>query len=162
MNVQSYTLTPSASGLDRTTLRVMKAWHHSGRDFWRAAIVTMLLSGVAVAVVLVAVPTRGFFGTLGGGLAAVGIPIGWLAHRRRHPVDIDINRTARSRGVIVGVVLFPLGVAVTATMSAGLNLIVGSLTAVPPLQLIPGIVMVAIGWFAASLRLRRLEDPLYP
>ncbi len=162
MNIQTYTLAPSASRLDKSTLRVMKAWHRSGRDFLRAAIVTMLLAGVAFSVLLVAVPSRGLFGTLGGGLATVGIPIGWLAHRRGHPVDLGVNRKARSRGITLGVLLFPLGIGIVATMTTGLNLLIGTLAAVPALQLIPGIAMVAIGWFAASLRWRQINDPIYP
>ena len=162
MNVQAYALTPSAPRIDRLTLRVMKAWHRSGRDLLRALIVTMLLVGVAFSVALVAVPAGGILGTLGGGLATIGIPIGWLAHRRQYPVALEVNRKARSRGITLGVLLFPLGIGIVGTMSVGLHLLVGPLAALPPLQLIPGIVMVAVGWFAASLRWRRINDPLYP
>ncbi len=163
MNVARYELASDASVLDRSTLRLMKWWHRSGRDLVRAATTTALIVSAVLGAFLVATPGDPLV-TTGTGLAMIAGPAGWLVYRRIRPfTGFAVNKRARATGIAVGVVvsvaLAPLFVlpllAIHMIVISASN--VGSLLAYLPAGL-----LAAVGAGAARWRRIRYENPIYP
>lgn len=155
MNVRSWILPADASGLDRATLRLMKAWHGGLRDGVRTFWIVAATLAAATAGIGLAWPRSGLIEAAAGVAVVVAFPAGWLAHRRRFPVRVPLRAGPAIVGGLLGVfasVLLRLPIAVL--------LLVLDYGAPAPWR---GLVRMAVagllagvGWWAAQRRYRSL------
>lgn len=163
MTVQHYELEDGASLLDRTTLRVFNWWRRSGRDFSSAYFLTQLTLATVLAVPLTAVPNVGPWQAIGAAVAVVAPVAAWLAHRRRHDwSQPKMNPRARTWGITMGVLLFLLSGVFVMVGVGYIGVLISMLAPQGPLALLPAVGTGAVGWIAATIRKRHLDDPIYP
>lgn len=163
MTVQRYELGAGASLLDRITLRVFNWWRRTGRDFVSAYLLTQLAVATLLAVPLTAVPNVGSWQAIGAVAAVIAPVAAWLIHRRRYQwVRPKMNPRARNWGIGLGVLLF-LATGVFLMVAIGyIGVLISMLAPQGPLALLPAVGTGLIGWVAATMRKRQLDDPIYP
>ena len=163
MTVQHYELGAGASLLDRTTLRVFNWWRRAGRDLFSAYFLTQLTLATVLAVPLTAVPNVGPWQAIGAAVAVVAPVAAWLAHRRRYSWSRPkMNPRARTWGITMGVLLFLVSGVFVMVGVGYIGVLISMLAPQGPLALLPAIGTGAVGWIAATIRKRQLDDPIYP
>ncbi len=163
MTIDHYQLGPEASLLDRSTLRIMRWWRRSGRDFVTGYVLAQLLLAAVLSTVLAFVPSAGFWSGAGAVAALLAPGAAWVIHRRtRDWPRVDVNHRARGWGAAFGVLLiFVTGWFVLLPLTY-LGVAISMLAAQGPLGLVPAVGTFAAGWVAATIRKRQLDDPVYP
>lgn len=163
MTVQHYELGPDAAFIDRVTLRVFNWWRGTGRDFVTAYFLTQLALAAILAIPLTATPNQGLWPLVGAIAAALAPVAAWMAHRRRHGWSRPAqNHRAQRWGIALGVLLM-LGTGVFLMLPIGyIGIGIAMLAPQGPLVLLPAVGTGLVGWAAATVRKRQLDNPIYP